>query len=230
MVGAITFPPYTLSPTAASPCYGSCPAYTRASFLKTGVNSGFFPEELFAYKEYTDPDQLVSDIQAYKVHLAFPVNSVVSQLRNSKGIVLLKLSSASTAVLWRPARVFQPASLIIEAFAPVVGLFAVVFIGCLLSGVVTVIIELHNPSSMFFVESPGHKRTQEVRDGKPLARGFWFALNSTFSSVMSACIAFDTPAEFRNDFIQRLLASAGATFRPWASCLKRSAPSWLCAD
>jgi hypothetical protein len=175
-----------LSPTAASPCYGPCPAYTRASFLKTGIDSGFFTEDLFDYIQYTDPDELVSDIQAYKIHLAFPVNSVVSRLRNSKGIVLAKLSSASTAVLWRPSRVFQPASLVISAFAPVVGLFAVVFVGCFLFGVVTVIIELRNPRSMFFSESPGHKRAQEVRDGKPLARGFWFALNSTFSSFTPA--------------------------------------------
>jgi hypothetical protein len=90
------------------------------------------------------------------------------------------VTSASTAVLWRPSKVFQPAFIIIEAFAPVVGLFGVVFFGCLVAGTVSMLIELTVPDSMLFLKSLGNERKRELRTGKPLGRGFWFALNSTF--------------------------------------------------
>ena len=92
-----------------------------------------------------------------------------------------QLSSASTAVLWRPDRIFNPALLAIEAFLPVLGLFGVLFIGCLVAGVISVAIELNVPDSMFF-ETPEVERRNvwnEVRTGKPLGRGFLFSLSST---------------------------------------------------
>ncbi len=161
--------------------------------------AGLFPENAFIYKPYITPDALLADLQSYKIHIAFPVNSAVSELRKSKGIVVTKVlkpnrndpiylslapntqvTSASTAVLWRPQRVFQPAFLIIEAFAPVVGLFGVVFVGCLVSGTVSMLIELTVADSMLFSKKSANERKRELRTGKPLGRGFWFALNSEF--------------------------------------------------
>ncbi len=106
------------------------------------------------------------------------------------------MATASTAVLWRPSRCFEPATLVIDAFAPVVGLFGVVFIGCIVAGIVNVVIEIQVPDSMFFVESPGSERAKEVRGGKPLGRGFWFALNSTFQNC---CIGDICPTLFFSD-------------------------------
>ena len=89
-----------------------------------------------------------------------------------------QLSSASTAVLWRPGKIFNPALLGIEAFLPVLGLFGVLFIGCLVAGVISVVIELNVPDSMFF-ESTIAERRNEIRMGKPLGRSFLFSLSST---------------------------------------------------
>jgi hypothetical protein len=92
-----------------------------------------------------------------------------------------QLSSASTAVLWRPDKVFNPALLAVQAFLPVLGLFGVLFIGCLVAGVISVAIEISVPNSMFF-ETPEVERRNvwnEIRTGKPLGRGFLFSLSST---------------------------------------------------
>jgi hypothetical protein len=93
-----------------------------------------------------------------------------------------QVSSASTAILWRPSRVLQPAFLILEAFAPVVGLFGVVFVGCMVAGAVSALVELSVPDSALYSHGPGQARTSELRTGKPLGRGFLFALKSAFSS------------------------------------------------
>ena len=92
---------------------------------------------------------------------------------------IFQITSVSTAVLWRPSKCFESSALIVEAFAPVAGLFAVVFIGCLLAGAVVVVIEMQRHDSMFFAAEPGSKRAAELRGCEPFGHGFWFALIST---------------------------------------------------
>ena len=184
---------------------------------------GLFPREAFLYVPYTKPNKLVSDILGYNIHIAFPLNGALAQLRGLKsaafkkvrsrrlsGIFLLSFSlpciaicvhvrapaqptcshtptpihskqitSVSTAVLWRPSKCFESSALIVEAFAPVAGLFAVVFIGCLLAGAVVVVIEMQRHDSMFFAAQSGSKRAEELRGCEPFGLGFWFALICT---------------------------------------------------
>ena len=63
-----------------------CPTHVFSIALK-----GIFPKAAFKYIPYTQPDQLVVDIQDYKIHIAFPVNGAVAQLIQSKGIVISKV-------------------------------------------------------------------------------------------------------------------------------------------
>ncbi len=180
---------------------------------------GLFREDAVIYKPYVAPDALLSDLEAYKIHISFPINSAVAELRKSKGIAFTKvipcrgftlhrwtvakshflcsltrrniqINSASTAVLWRPSRVLQPAFLILESFVPVVGLFGVVFIGCLLAGMISVLIELGVPDSTLYSNSPGSERHRELRTGQPLGRGFMFALKGMFSQVFFLSLYF----------------------------------------
>jgi hypothetical protein len=104
-----------------------------------------------------------------------------------------KTTTVATAVLWRPSKCFDASTLILEAFAPVAGLFGVVFVGCLLAGAVVVVIELKSPSSAFFRQESGGKRIAELRGGSPFGHGFWFALISTcFEALISKifCLRF----------------------------------------
>jgi hypothetical protein len=200
-----------------------CPFFLTPHFAI--AFKGLFSRDSFVYVPYNKPDKLVSDIQAYNVHIAFPLNGALAKLRGLKsaafkkvrsrrlsGIFLLSFSlpciaicvhvrapaqptcshtptpihpkhiqitSVSTAVLWRPSKCFESSALIVEAFAPVAGLFSVVFIGCLLAGAVVVVIELQRHSSLFFAAEPGSKRAEELRGCEPFGHGFWFALIST---------------------------------------------------
>ncbi len=97
----------------------------------------------------------------------------------------MQVATVPAVVLWRPNKSFDPAIVVIEAFLPVFALFAVVFFGCLVAGLVTVLIEMAVPGSSFFEAEPGSKRSQELRGFKPIGQGFTFSMNST---LMHYCI------------------------------------------
>ena len=104
-----------------------------------------------------------------------------------------KITTVPTAVLWRPSKCFDASTLTLEAFAPVSGLFGVVFVGRLLAGSVVVVTELKSPSSVFFRQESGGKRIAELRGGSPFGHGFWFALICTcFEALISKifCLRF----------------------------------------
>ena len=54
---------------------------------------GLFPREAFSYIPYTQVDGLVSGIEAYKIHVAFPVNGALARLRSLKSVALSKVGS-----------------------------------------------------------------------------------------------------------------------------------------
>ena len=56
---------------------------------------GLFPKEAFPFLPYTQPDQLGADIQAYKMHMAFPVNGEVAHLLQNKGVIISKVFSSN---------------------------------------------------------------------------------------------------------------------------------------
>lgn len=72
-----------------------CPTHVFSIALK-----GIFPKAAFKYIPYTQTDQLVVDIQDYKIHMAFPVNGAVAQLIQAKGIVISKVFQLQRS--WAP--------------------------------------------------------------------------------------------------------------------------------
>jgi hypothetical protein len=54
---------------------------------------GLFPRSAFSYILYTQVDGLVSDIEAYKIHMAFPVNGALARLRSLKAVAFSKVGS-----------------------------------------------------------------------------------------------------------------------------------------
>ena len=54
---------------------------------------GLFPRESFLYVPYTKPDKLMSDILAYNIHIAFPLNGALAKLRGLKSAAFKKVRS-----------------------------------------------------------------------------------------------------------------------------------------
>jgi hypothetical protein len=54
---------------------------------------GLFPREALVYVPYIKPDKLVSDILAYNVHFAFPLNGALAKLRGLKSATFKKVRS-----------------------------------------------------------------------------------------------------------------------------------------
>jgi hypothetical protein len=52
---------------------------------------GLFPREAFFHKLYATAEEVVNEIEAYSLAMAFPINGEVAKLRNSKGIVSIKV-------------------------------------------------------------------------------------------------------------------------------------------
>ncbi len=93
---------------------------SRISLFQTGVDSGgtvpthpfvsnnsliafegLFPAETIVYKPYVTPESLLADLQAYKIHASFPINSAVAELRKSQGIAFTKVIPCRSLILNR---------------------------------------------------------------------------------------------------------------------------------
>jgi hypothetical protein len=105
--------------TSFSTVYNSFIA-SRISLFQTGVDSGgtvpthpfvsnnsliafegLFPAETIVYKPYVTPESLLADLQAYKIHASFPINSAVAELRKSQGIAFTKVIPCRSLILHR---------------------------------------------------------------------------------------------------------------------------------
>jgi len=71
-----------------------CPFFLTPHFAI--AFKGLFSRESFVYVPYNKPDKLVSDIQAYNVHIAFPLNGALAKLRALKSAAFKKVRSRQT--------------------------------------------------------------------------------------------------------------------------------------